>query len=289
MNVKELYQKMCLIRCTEETILDLYSKGVLHGTAHAYIGQEADAVGIIAGLNQSDIIWSNHRSHGHYIAFTDDVEGLLAEILGSIQGPCSGLGGSQHLCNGTFFSNGIQGGITPCAAGMAFAEKIKNSGNIVVVFLGDGTFGQGIVYESLNIASLWSLPILFIVENNYYAQTTHLKHNFAGSFEGRAKAFGLACSSCTTTDVTEIYQHSKDAIKYVREQKKPYMFVINTYRLCPHSKGDDHRSKQEIDERMKLDPLRITEEDLEMSFIKSTKANCIKRIQAALRVCGCVL
>ena len=161
----ELYKKMVLIRKVEESLLDLFSKGKLFGTTHTYIGQEANAVGIISNMNKDDIIFSNHRCHGHYLTFTDDVKGLIAELMGKNTGVCGGKGGSQHICKGNFYSNGVQGGIVPNAVGMAYAEKKLGRKSITAVFLGDGTLGQGVVYEAMNIASLWSLPIIFVIEN----------------------------------------------------------------------------------------------------------------------------
>ena len=142
-------------------LLDLFEKGKLFGTTHTYVGQEAIAVSAIENINKSDIVFSNHRCHGHFLAKEDDPEGLLAEIMGR------GINvwvviGSQHLQKNNFFSNGIQGGIVANSLGMAFAEKYRNTDNIVVSFIGDGTWGEGIVYESINMASLWSVPLLII-------------------------------------------------------------------------------------------------------------------------------
>ena len=152
---------MVLIRQFEEAVLELYAAGLLPGTTHTYSGQEANAVGVLAHLDPArDNVLSNHRNHGHYLAYTDDVDGLLREIMGREGGVCCGRGGSQHLHAGRFLSNGVQGGIVPIAAGMALAEQRRGSGAVTAVFIGDGTLGQGVVYETLNMASLWSLPVL---------------------------------------------------------------------------------------------------------------------------------
>ena len=165
------YERMFFIRRFEETLLDLFSLGKLVGTTHTYIGQEANAVGIIDHLDPAvDVVFSNHRCHGHYLAFADDPFGLMCEVMGKGPGVCGGKGGSQHLCRGNFYSNGVLGSIVPVATGIALAEKKKGSGAVSTVFLGDGTLGEGVTYESLNIASLWKLPVLFVVENNHYAQ-----------------------------------------------------------------------------------------------------------------------
>src|SRR3990167_5669330 len=181
---------MLLIRRFEERVLELFSEGVLSGTTHTCIGQEAIPVVVMEHLQPQDIIWSNHRGHGHYIARTGDIKGLLAEIMGLPEGVCGGRGGSQHLCNGNFYSNGVLGSTAPIAAGMALAEKERKSDAIVVLFLGDGAFGEGVVYETLNLIALWHLPVLVVVEDNGYAQTTpgHLAR--AGTFSGRFDSFG---------------------------------------------------------------------------------------------------
>ena len=150
------------IRHIEETLLDLFSMGKLFGTTHTCIGQEFSAIAIANALNDKDIIFSNHRCHGHYIAKTDDVEGLLAEIMGKSSGVCGGNGGSQHLCGKNFFSNGIQGGMVPVAAGMALGQKLNDKGVVTAVCIGDGTMGEGVVYESMNMVSKWSLPLLIV-------------------------------------------------------------------------------------------------------------------------------
>jgi len=157
------YEKIFLIRYFEETILSLFSKGRLNGTTHAYIGQESNAVAVSSCITNDDVIFSNHRCHGHFLSFTNNPKDLMAEMMGLESGVCGGRGGSQHLHFQNFFSNGVQGGIVANAVGAGLAEKKNKSGNIVLVFLGDGTLGEGIVYESLNIASLWDNPVLFII------------------------------------------------------------------------------------------------------------------------------
>ena len=197
-----LYGRMYFIRRFEETLLDLFSQGKLVGTTHTYIGQEANAVGVIDHLEpERDAIFSNHRCHGHYLAFTDDAFGLLSEVMGKATGACGGKGGSQHLCRGNFYSNGVLGSIVPVATGIALAEKKKGTGAVSTVFLGDGTLGEGVTYESLNMASLWKLPVLFVVENNHYAQSTPVELELAGSIAARGEAFGVEVAALDTTDV----------------------------------------------------------------------------------------
>ena len=253
---EEFYRQMYTIRRFEETVLELFSKGLLHGTAHTCIGQEACAVGVINALDkEKDIVFSNHRGHGHYIAFTDDVEGLIAELMGKINGICGGVGGSQHLHRGNFYTNGIQGGIVPVATGMAFAEKIKGTGAIVAVFLGDGTLGQGVVYESFNIAAKWSLPVLYVVENNQYAQTTPVHIAHAGELRRRAEPFGIFTKSLKAEDVMKVYSEASACVALVRTEQRPAFLYLETYRLGPHSKGDDLRPREELERFRARDPL----------------------------------
>jgi len=270
---------MLLIRKFEELLLDLYSKGKLFGTTHTYVGQEAIAVSVIEHLNDSDIVFSNHRCHGHFLAKEDDPIGLLAEIMGRKEGVCGGRGGSQHLHKNNFYSNGIQGGIVANSLGMAFAEKFKNSGNIVVVFIGDGTWGEGITYESLNMASLWGVPLLVVVENNRYAQSTPVELNLAGSILKRAQAFDIEASEVESNDVEVLYPIFKEVIQYVRTNQKIYIKIVNTYRLNAHSKGDDHRSEDEIKEWWEKEPLQYLEANLSKDEVDDIKISVEKRLQ----------
>ena len=223
-----LYRTMLLIRRFEERLLAEFSTGRLVGTTHAYIGQEADAAGIFSEIAADDVIFSNHRCHGHFLAYGGDPYKLAAELMGKETGLVGGRGGSQHIHWRNFYSNGIQGGIVPVATGMAFAEKIQITGNIVLVFLGDGTLGEGATYESLNIASLWSLPILFIVENNRYAQTTPISLAVAGSITARFTAFGIETWEHDTSDVLEVQSAARTAIRHVRETGRPASLVLDT-------------------------------------------------------------
>ncbi len=248
---------MLRIRMFEERALDLFGKGKLFGTTHTCIGQEADCVGYFHAIEPTDVVFSNHRGHGHYLAFGGDMRALAAEIMGRSTGVCGGLGGSQHLQFGNFYSNGIQGGIVPCATGMALAEKRRGAGAIVSVFLGDGTLGEGAVYESLNIASLWKLPISFVVENNGYAQSTPIAMNLAGGIAARFRAFGIEPVEIATTDVLAIAAASAEVVARVRETQSAGALIIGTYRLAPHSKGDDTRDESEIAGRRRFDPIPL--------------------------------
>jgi len=276
---KNLYKKMVLIRKFEELLLNLFSKGKLFGTTHTYVGQEAIAVSVMENLSEFDIVFSSHRCHGHFLAKEDDPEGLLAEIMGRKNGICGGRGGSQHLQKNNFFSNGIQGGIVANSLGMAFAEKYNNTRNIVVVFMGDGTWGEGIAYEALNMASLWNVPLMVVVENNRYAQSTPVELNLAGSILKRVQALDIKTDEVDSNDVAVLYPKFKEVVKFVRENKKPFVQIVNTYRLNAHSKGDDDRSKDEIEKYWEKEPLQYLETKISKEYIKQTKLSVEKRLQ----------
>ncbi len=248
---------MVLIRRFEERLLDEFNRGTLVGTTHAYIGQEADAVGIFSVTEAEDVVFSNHRCHGHFLAYGGEAYRLAAELMGKATGLVGGRGGSQHIHWRNFYSNGIQGGIVPIATGMALAEREKRSGRIVLVFLGDGTLGQGVVYESLNLAALWKLPILFVLENNRYAQTTPVEKALAGSMAGRFAAFGIPTWERETSDVLEVRRLAQEAVSYVRRGDGPAGLLLHTYRFAAHSKGDDLRPPEEIARIRQFDPLTI--------------------------------
>jgi TPP-dependent pyruvate/acetoin dehydrogenase alpha subunit len=254
----ELYRRMYAIRRFEETLLEMFSQGRLVGTTHTCIGQESNAVGLIDALDPArDVVFSNHRCHGHFLAFIGDQLGLMSEVMGRTTGVCGGKGGSQHLCARNFYTNGVQGSIVPVATGIALAEKARGAGAVTTVFLGDGTLGQGTVYECLNMASVWRLPLLFVVEDNLYAQTTHRRLTVAGSIPARAEAFGVEALALDTTDVLEVQEQGARAVARVRETGAPFFLVLHTYRFSPHSKGDEIRDAGEIAERRLRDPLGV--------------------------------
>jgi 2-oxoisovalerate dehydrogenase E1 component len=229
------------IRKVEEKFLELFSEGKLNGTVHTCVGQEFSAVAFAGQLKRKDFVFSNHRCHGHYIAFTGDVRGLLAELLGKASGTSGGIGSSQHLCHDNFFSNGIQGGIVPVAAGYALGNKLKANGAIGIVFIGDGTLGEGALYETMNIISKWEIPLLIVCENNFFAQSTPQDVNLSGDILSRPAAFGIQTFEGNTWHPFELMDKAASAIDYVRSTGKPGFFHVETYRLNAHSKGDDDR------------------------------------------------
>jgi TPP-dependent pyruvate/acetoin dehydrogenase alpha subunit len=252
-----LYRRMCFIRRFEETLLLLFEQGVLNGTTHACIGQEADGVGLMEHLRDGDHLFSNHRCHGHFLARTGDAFGLLAEIMGKPAGLCSGIGGSQHICAEGFKSNGVQGGIVPAAAGIALAEQLRGSDRLSVAFLGEGTLGEGVVYETLNLSALWQLPLLMVLEDNGWAQSTPRSLNLAGDIAPRFEAFGLPVVEVDTTDVLEVDAAAEEAVSDCRTRRGPGALIIHTYRLCHHSKNDDNRPVEEVQARWAFDPLVV--------------------------------
>lgn len=252
-----LYRRMLVIRRFEERLLTLFDEGVLVGTTHCCIGQEADCVGVMRHLEPRDHVFSNHRCHGHYLARTGDAVGLLAEIMGKSLGVCGGIGGSQHLWAPDFKSNGILGGTVPAAAGIAMAEQLSGSDGLSVVFMGDGALGEGVVYETLNIASLWRLPLFIVVEDNAWAQSTPRHLNLAGDIASRFTAFAIPTTSIDSTDVLEIEAVAEKELRLARESQGPRALVIHTYRLCHHSKNDDNRPAEEVRARHEVDPLRV--------------------------------
>lgn len=252
------YSKMYLIRSVESAFLKVYSSGKMGGTVHTCLGQEACAVGVLSALNlEKDVVFSNHRAHGHFIAYGGPLEGLIGEVLGDSKGVCKGIGGSQHLHYNNMYTNGIQAGMIPVAVGAALAEKRKNTGAVVVVFFGDGTMGQGLVYESFNFASKLNLPVVFILENNHYAQTTPASLVHSGKLEDRAKPYGINSIVIDGNDVFKVHESTLNAVAQVRENMMPIFIVLDTYRLGPHSKGDDFRLESEICHHREKDPIKI--------------------------------
>ena len=245
------------IRKTEEALLKLFSEGRLYGTVHTCIGQEFIGVSVSKFLKKQDFIFSNHRGHGHFLSYTGNVDGLIGEVMGKSNGVSGGKGGSQHLCQDNYFSNGIQGGIVPVAAGLAYSQVLNKTNGISVVYIGDGTLGEGALYETLNIASKWNLPLLIVCENNFYAQSTSQSETLSGDILLRAEAFDIKTKELNTWDLDELFLGIEDCISYVRKETKPVFCKVDTYRLMAHSKGDDDRLKSEVSNYWDKDPLSI--------------------------------
>ena len=280
-SLSEFYRKMLLIRRFDEKVLDQFSSGLFHGTTHTYLGQEANAV-IISNLAGDDLVFSNHRCHGHYLAYGGTPHSLFAELMGRSTGICGGRGGSQHIHWKNFYSSGVQGSLVPTAVGAALAEKLKDTDSVAVSFIGDGTLGQGVVYESLNMASLWSAPVLFVVENNRIAQTTPIELSLAGNIPSRFTAFGINTIEIETSDVETISTYSSEMLAEIRHNKKPQALILHTYRFGPHSKGDDTRDPEDIQDIIRRhDPLTSMAERLEKDEIDLIHAEVKELIETA--------
>ncbi len=252
-----IFRRAVLARLVEERLLRLFSEGRLFGTLHTCIGQELTGAVVADFLRAGDTVFSNHRGHGHFLSFLDDAEGLVAELMGRVSGVCGGLGGSQHLCKGGFFSNGIQGGIVPVAAGLALAAKLRGRGELTTVFIGDGTLGEGAIYEAFNLAAKWALPLLVVLEDNAIAQSTRQSETLAGSVAARAEGFGLGYAKGETWDWEELRQTAERVATDVREKQQPVLLHIKTYRLKAHSKGDDTRTREEVEPFERRDPVGV--------------------------------
>jgi 2-oxoisovalerate dehydrogenase E1 component len=276
-----------LIRRTEQELLRLFSEGLVAGTTHTCLGQEICQLAVVRALRHGDHILSNHRNHGHLLAYCGDFSGFLAEITARDGAICGGRGGSQHLAVGNFHSNGVQGGMTGIAAGLALGEQLAGRKQVVAVVIGDGTLGQGLVYESMNIAGIWSLPLLFVVENNEIAQTTPTASVLSGNILARGEAFALR-SWRLDDSARDFVERVEEVVGWVRDMQRPGFLVIDTARLGPHSKGDDLRSEEEIARirardplaalRARLDPKDATRaETVNASFLRGLSREILER------------
>jgi TPP-dependent pyruvate/acetoin dehydrogenase alpha subunit len=250
------YRLASAIRGFEQMLLDEFARGRVAGTTHTCIGQEIAAVAVTAALDRTrDCVFSNHRGHGHFLAYCGEAHLLLAEILGRPDGVCGGRGGSQHLHLRNFYSNGIQGGPVGNAVGIALAEKRKRSGAVTCVWVGDGTFGEGLVYEAMNMAALWRLPIVFAIEANSIAQTTPTEMQLAGSIAARCAAFDIPVAESPGTDFAEMLAAASRVVDAARADVRPQALISRAIRLGPHSKGDDTRPPEMLQAVWADDPV----------------------------------
>lgn len=250
--ILEIISRAIYVRKFEELLLNLYADGKIYGTTHTCIGQELVAAVVGNYLEKDDFVFSNHRGHGHFLTTGGDSLALLYEILGDIRGVCGGVGGSQHLYSKNFLANGILAGNSGFAVGLALSKKSSSTG-IVVYYMGDGSICEGIFYEALNMASLYRTPVLFVIENNDIAQTTLQQEFLAGSIVKRFEAFGINSMELDDYNLEENLDIVNNAIKTMRNDRKPFGLVFNTRRLGPHSKGDDTRSTETISKLKDLD------------------------------------
>ncbi len=261
----ELYRRMLRIRHFEEQVNDLYRSGKMPGLAHLYVGEEAVAVGVCAALHDDDYITSTHRGHGHCIAKGAKLDRMFAELLGKEAGYCHGKGGSMHIADterGNLGANAIVAGSAGIATGAALSAKKRGSGQVAVCFFGDGALGQGVLYETMNMASLWKLPVIYVCEDNLYNEYTHFSESIAGSIAGRATAFGIPVEDVDGQNVWEVYEAALRAVEHARAGKGPTFMNCHTYRFHGHHVGDVdrryYRSKEEEESwRDTRDPLKL--------------------------------
>jgi TPP-dependent pyruvate/acetoin dehydrogenase alpha subunit len=275
------------IRSFERLLLDQFTLGKLSGTTHTCLGQEVVQVGVTAALDRErDCVFSNHRGHGHFLAYCGDLTGLLAEIMGNSDGICGGRGGSQHLQHHNFYSNGVLGGTVGNATGVALAEKLRGSGAITVVWMGDGAFGEGLVYEAMNIAALWKLPIVFLAECNGIAQATPTTMQMAGDVAGRCAAFGIGIKEVTGDDIDEVIAIAAEVFDATRADQLPRCIVSRAVRLGPHSKGDDTRAREVMTAAWAKDPLQLLRGRVSDAAVVSIEDDVGGLIAAALARVG---
>jgi 2-oxoisovalerate dehydrogenase E1 component len=251
-----LVGKMARIRVFEKKLLQMFADGRLFGTTHTCIGQEAGTVALYEHLDSArDAVFANHRCHGQFLAWGGTMRELMAEIMGRKGGVCGGRGGSQHLCKGRFFSQGIQAGSLPIAVGYAWQIRRLGKEGIVVAHIGDGTLGEGLVYESINFASLLKVPLLLVVEHNGVAQSTNTRDVIAGDIASRFAAFDVPVDRREAHDPVELSKHFESVVDIVRKGQ-PYVQILDTFRLMAHSKGDDDRPHELVEAAWQQDYLQ---------------------------------
>src|ERR1700690_3407180 len=256
---------MMAIRVFEEHVDELYTRALMPGLAHLYIGEEAIAVGICEALQKNDYVTSTHRGHGHCVAKGASPDRMFAELLGKEAGYCKGKGGSMHIADpdtGNLGANAIVGGSAGIATGAAFSAKRLGNGRVCVCFFGEGALGQGLLYEVMNMAALWKLPVIYVCENNLYNEYTHNSETIAGDILTRAKGFGVPGESVDGQDVQAVYDAAKKLIDSARAGGGPQFLLCSTYRFTGHHVGDInreyYRSKQEEQLwKTQRDPIRL--------------------------------
>ncbi len=260
-----MYRQMVSIRLFEEQVNELYTRALMPGLAHLYTGEEAVAVGICEALRPDDYITSTHRGHGHCLAKGAAPDRMFAELLGKKAGYCKGKGGSMHIADpatGNLGANAIVAGSVGIATGAAFSAKHLGNQRVAVCFFGDGALGQGVLYEVMNLAQLWKLPIVYVCENNLYTEYTHYLETAAGDIPARAAAFGLKAETVDGQDVRAVYQTAKGLTDRARRGDGPGFILCNTYRYHGHHVGDInreyYRSKQEEQQwKTTRDPIKL--------------------------------
>lgn len=292
--LRTIYLRMVQTRRFEETAARLFSEGKVHGTAHFCIGEEATGVGVCAALEPGDRMTATHRGHGQSIGKGMRLDLMMAEFLGKETGYCHGRGGCMHIADfslGSLGANGIVGGGMPLAVGAALSQRLQKSPDITVCFFGDGATSTGSFHESVNLASVWKLPVLFVCVNNLYAMSTPLRRQAnIPDLAQRGQAYGIRSVSMDGNDAVAIYLAAKDGREYVKKNG-PMLLVLNTYRHMGHSKSDAnvYRTKQEIEEWKKRCPIkRMRERLLEDGTLSEPELDAIEAqagqdVEAAVR------
>ncbi len=269
-----MYRQMAKIRAFEEQVNELYKGAKMPGLAHLYVGEEAVAVGVCEALRRDDFITSTHRGHGHCLAKGARVDRMFAELLGKESGYCRGKGGSMHIADqdtGNLGANAIVGGSAGIATGAALSAKMRGTDQVAVCFFGDGALGQGLIYESMNMASLWQLPVIYVCENNLYGEYTPGSETIAGEILLRPRSVGIHAESVDGQDVQAVFATMKRLVERARRGEGPAFLECKAYRYYGHHVGDvnrEYRSRDEEKEWMtKHDPLqtlatRLTQQKL---------------------------
>lgn len=279
----EMYRKMLTIRRFEEAVFDLYRGGKMPGLAHLYAGEEAVAVGVCTALNPDDYITSTHRGHGHILAKGGEPRRMMAEVTGRVDGYCRGKGGEMHIADfslGILGANGIVGGGLGIATGAAFSAQKRKTGQVSVAFFGEGATNQGIFFETLNMAAVWKLPVIYVCENNQYGEYTPYRKVTSGKLVNRAKAMGAAAEQVDGNDVLAVYEATRKAVDRARKGKGPSFLECITYRYTGHHVGEPgkgYRSEEEIEEWHRRDAITRFEKYLVEQGIAS--GNDIEEVQ----------
>ena len=258
----EMYRKMLEIRLFEEKVFDLYGQNLVPGTIHLYAGEEAVAVGVCSNLNVDDYITSTHRGHGHCIAKGADLRRTMAEILGKKTGYCKGKGGSMHIADfavGMLGATAVVGAGLPIAVGAGLSAKLRKTSQVVACFFGEGASNQGTFHESINMASVWALPVVFVCENNLYAMGTRQSRTMSvQNVADRAAAYGIPGVIVDGNDVLVVYEAARTAVERARAGKGPTLIECKTYRHKGHSRVDSgkYRPREEVEEWLGKDPIK---------------------------------
>lgn len=285
---RELYRMMLLIRRFEEKAAQLYGMRLIGGFCHLYIGQEAVVTGIQSVQEPHDSVITTYRDHGHMLACGMDAKGVMAELTGREGGYSRGKGGSMHMFSrekNFFGGHGIVGASYALGTGLAFAHKYKNDNGVAVIYCGDGSANQGQVYECFNMASLWKLPCLYIIENNKYGMGTSTARHAAGELYKRGEGFGIPGEQVDGMDVLAVQAAARQAIDYVRSGKGPYVLEMMTYRYRGHSMSDPgkYRSKEEVEQyQTQRDPMERLQKLMESEL--GFKADDFKTLEKEVKV-----